>query len=66
MAKKDSGLSPETEIILVPVVDAPEMKEVMDHLKARGSCGTCGGVGFSWCHAYLPAPHNVTEKNLKP
>ena len=64
MSKKDSGLSPETEIIFVPVVEAPEMKEVMDHLKARCCCGTCGGVGFSWCHAYLPAPS--TKKNLKP
>jgi hypothetical protein len=63
MAKKqDSGLNPETEIILVPIVDAPEMESMLNLLKASCCCGTCGGVGFSWCHAYLPAPQTLPRR----
>ena len=62
MAKKDSRLNPKTEFILVPVVDAPEMEDVMNLLKVRCCCGTCGGVGFSWCHAYLPRPQSAPKK----
>ena len=63
MAKKDSRLDPKTEIILVPVIDAPEMEEVMNLLQVRCCCGTCGGVGCSWCYAYVPGPQTVPKKS---
>ena len=51
MAKKHSRLDPKTEFILVPVIDAPEMEDVMNLLKVRCCCGTCNEVGCSWCNA---------------
>jgi hypothetical protein len=63
MTKKDSRLDPKTEFILVPVVDAPEMEEVMNLLKVRCCCGTCNEVGCSWCNASVPRVQDAPKKS---
>lgn len=46
-------------LLLVPVVEGPEMDKMMDIINAAKGGGTCGfcdpQMGISWCNASVPS-----------
>ena len=68
--KRVSRGNPETEILVVPVIEGPEMERFFQSMAQRGGmkCGKCDRIaGITWCNVNVPKARytiSLTKRNV--
>jgi hypothetical protein len=55
MKKARTKAVPETQILIIPVVEGPRMERVLKSVARSSTCGKCDRIaGVTWCNVSVP------------